>query len=446
MKKILSTAGFFFALSSFSQEDLSLARAVEKALQNNYQIQLVKANYDIAQIQNTWGIAGMVPTISLNVNNANNLTDNTNNPATFFPGVVLTDNLNASVDLSWTVFSGFGIRINKARYDQLEEQTRGNVMVAIESTIYDVIIAYFSTVTQARKMGILKEMLTFSKSKYDYYQLKADMGVQPSIELLEFKNQVLIDSSNFLLQQLAFKNAGRNLNLEMGEPVENEYTLTDSIEFDVPKATWQELYDYMIANNQNIKNQYIAMEIQRLNTEQKEAAMYPTVTLNLGATPSVGRIELFGDQPFTTNTNSMNYYGNVALRYTLFNGYARQRNIEIARVQENIASLQTDDLILTLSHNLRAIFELYQTQAKVEDMSLERVKNGKLFWEMGIQDYNMGSLRLFELNDIKLRYEQAVLNYYDRLFDLLKTHFDLMRLTGTISQEYKISEKVVPNE
>lgn len=112
-----------------------MPRQIEKALANNYQIKLVKANYDISQIQNTWGMAGMVPTISLNANNSNNLTDNTNNPATFFPGVVLTDNLNASLDMSWTVFSGFGIRINKERYDQLEEQTKGNVIVAIESTI-----------------------------------------------------------------------------------------------------------------------------------------------------------------------------------------------------------------------------------------------------------------------------------------------------------------------
>ncbi|MBI3133776.1 MAG: TolC family protein [Bacteroidetes bacterium] len=446
MKKILSLVGFFLALNLSAQEDLSLAQAIEKALANNYQIKLVKANYDISQIQNTWGMAGMVPTISLNANNSNNLTDNTNNPATFFPGVVLTDNLNASLDMSWTVFSGFGIRINKERYDQLEEQTKGNVIVAIESTIYDVIIAYFSAVTQGRKLDILRQMLNFSKSKFDYFQLKSDMGLQPSIELLEFKNQVLTDSSNFLMQQLAFSNAKRNLNLEMGDLVETSYNLTDSIEFDVPTATWQELYAYMIANNQNIKNQYIAMEIQRLNTEQKQAVLYPTLTLNVGATPSVGRIELFGDQAFTTNTNSMNYYGNFALRYTLFNGYARQRNIEIAKVQENIASLQTDDLILTLSHNLRAIFELYQTQSKVEDMSLERVKNGKMFWEMGIEDYNMGNLRLFELNDIKLRYEQAVLNYYDRLFDLLKTHFDLMRLTGSISQEYNVAEKVTPQE
>ncbi|MBK9190952.1 MAG: TolC family protein [Crocinitomicaceae bacterium] len=443
MKKILLISFLFVSFLSVSQTDLSLSEAIEKALANNFQIKLIKTNLEVSETQNTWGMAGAVPTVNLNINNSNSLNDNTNNPATFFPGVVLSDNVSTQLDMTWTIFSGFGIRINKERFDQLEEQTKGNAIITIEQTIYDIIIAYYTAVTQERKLEILEEMLAFSKSKYDYFKMKSEMGLQPSIEVLEFRNQVLTDSSNYLLQQLSLSNAKRNLNLEMGETYDANYNLTDKIEFDVPKATWQELYEYMIANNQNIKNQYINMELQRLNTEQKQAAYYPVVNLNMGLTPSFGRISVFNDSIIGFNTSSLNYYANISVRYTLFNGYARQRNVEIAKLQEEIAGMQKDDLLLTLTHNLRTIFELYQTQSKVEDMALERVKNGKIFWEMAVEEYNMGgNMRLFELNDVKVRYESAVLSYYDRLLDLLRTHYDLMRITGTITQEYKISESI----
>jgi len=443
MKKFFLISILFVSFGAFSQTDLSLSEAIEKALISNYQIKLIKANIDVAEAQNTWGMAGAIPSVNLNINNSNNLNDNTNNPATFFPGVVLVDNVSTSLDIAWTVFSGFGIRISKERFDQLEEQTKGNAIIAIEQTIYDVIIAYYTAVTQERKLEILEEMLAFSKSKYDYFKMKSEMGLQPSIEVLEFRNQVLTDSSNFLLQQLSLSNAKRNLNLEMGETFDASYNLTDKIEFDVPKATWQELYDYMISNNQNIKNQYINMELQRLNTEQKQAAYYPVINLNLGLTPSFGRISVLNDSIIGFNTSSLNYYANISVRYNLFNGYARTRNVEIAKIQEEIAALQKEDLVLTLTHNLRTIFELYQTQSKVEDMALERVKNGKIFWEMAVEEYNMGgNMRLFELNDVKVRYESAVLSYYDRLLDLLRTHYDLMRITGTITQEYKIADSV----
>lgn len=431
-----------FSFCSFSQNDLSLSDAIQKALTNNFQIRLVKSNYQISQTQNNWSQAGMVPTVSLNLTNGNNLSDNTNNPASFFPGLVLSDNLQASLDIAWTVFSGFGIRINKERFEQLEAQTKGNAIVVIESTIYNVIINYFTAVTQKRKLEILSEMLTYSKTKLEYFKMKADMGLETSIDLLEFKNQVLIDSSNYLLQELAFKNAKRNLNLEMGEDVEQIYSLTDKLEFDIPKATYSELYDYMVTNNQSVKNQYINVQLQELNVQARQSAYYPVVSLNLGVTPSVGHIQLFGDQPFSTGTNSLNYYGNINVRYTLFNGMQRQQNVEIARIQEDIAILQYDELKLKLAHNLRAIFELYQTQSKLEDMSLERVQYSKMLWELGTDKYQQGLINIFNLNDIKLGYEQAVLTYYDRLFDLLKTHYDLMRITGTISQEYKVEAKI----
>ena len=445
MKKTITFIFTIFSFSGFAQDDLSLSESIQKALTNNFQIRLIKSNYEISQTQNNWSQAGLVPTVSINLTNTNNLSDNTNNPASFFPGLVLSDNLQASLDISWTLFSGFGIRINKERFEQLEEQTKGNAIVVIESTIYNVIINYFTAVTQKRKLEILAEMLAFSKTKLDFFQMKADMGLETSLDLLEFKNQVLIDSSNYLLQDLAYKNAKRNLNLEMGESVEQIYNLTDKLEFDIPKATYSELYDYMVSKNQSVKNQYIVVQLQELNVQARQSSYYPVVSLNLGATPSVGHIQLFGDQPFSTGTNAVNYYGNVSVRYTLFNGMQRQQNIEIAKIQEDIAILQYDELKLKLAHNLRAIFELYQTQSKLEDMALERVQYSKMLWEMGTNKYQSGLINVFNLNDIKLGYEQAVLTYYDRLFDLLKTHYDLMRITGTISQEYSVNDSIDSN-
>jgi hypothetical protein len=188
MKKFFLISILFVSFGSNAQTDLSLSEAIEKSLVSNYQIKLVKANMDVAETQNTWGMAGAIPSVNLNINNSNNLNDNTNNPATFFPGVVLVDNVSTSLDIAWTVFSGFGIRISKERFDQLEEQTKGNAIIAIEQTIYDVIIAYYTAVTQERKLEILEEMLAFSKSKYDYFKMKSEMGLQPSIEVLEFRN------------------------------------------------------------------------------------------------------------------------------------------------------------------------------------------------------------------------------------------------------------------
>lgn len=427
---------FLISLTSFGQSDLTVVQSIEKALENNYQIKLVQSNINISEIQNTWGNAGMIPTFALNLNNASNLSDNTNNPASFFPGKVFSDNLSLSLDMNWTIFNGFGIRINKQRFEQLEEQTKGNAIVVIENTIYEVIIAYYTAVVQERKLGIVRDLLVYSKDKLEYFRLKNEIGTATSFDLLEFENQVLSDSSNILLQEMALKNAKRNLNLVMAEGIETDYKLIDELSFKAPSLTYTQMQVSLMANNQNLKNQYLNLQLQDLNMQAQKSAYYPVVSLNLGMTPSVGYFQLIGDNGFSSNTNSLNYYGNISARYTLFNGWNRKRNVQISKIQYGMADLQTEELKLNLNHQLRGFFEMYQTQSKIEDMTMQRVKHAQAMWLLGKEKYDLGLINVFNLNDIKLSYEQSVLTYYDRLFDLLKTHYDLLRLTGQISQEF----------
>lgn len=423
-------------LTAVSQSDLTIAQAVAKALENNFQIKLVEANTEVSAMQNTWANAGIIPTFDINASNASNLS-NTNNPASFFPGKVFSDNLNVSLDMNWTIFNGFGIRINKQRFEQLEEQTKGNGIVVIENTIYDVIVAYYTAVVQERKLGIVRELLEYSKDKLDYFQYKNELGTATSFDLLEFENQVLTDSSNILLQEQSLKNAKRNLNLVMSEGIEANYKLIDELTFKPPTLTFGQIQESMIANNQNLKNQYFNLQLQDLNIAAQKSAYYPIVSLNLGVRPSVGYFQLLGDQGFSANTSSTNYYGTISARYTLFNGWNRKRNVQISEIQYRIADIQTEELKLNLTHQLRGLFELFQTQSKIENMTLSRVKNSRKLWELGKEKYDLGLINVFNLNDIKMAYQQSILSYYDRLFDLLKTNYDLLRLTGKIAQQYQ---------
>jgi outer membrane protein TolC len=431
----------FFSGSLNAQSDLSIQQAVEKSLENNFQIKLVASNVQVAELQNTWANAGIVPTFSLNVGNSTNLSDNTNNPASFFPGVVLNDNLQATVDMAWTVFNGFGIRINKQRFEQLEAQTKGNAMVVVESTVYDVIMAYYTALVQKRKLTLMKSLLQFSKDKLAYFQIKNEFGTSTSLDLLQFENQVYTDSTNYLMQELSFKNALRNLNLVMAEGVEAEYNLTDEFNVSVPDIDYKQLEESMVSSNLNLKNQYFNQQLQSLNIDAQKTAYYPVLSLNLGVTPSAGYIKLFGDNGFSATTNSASLYAQVNLRYTLFNGFTRKRNVEIAKLQFENSEMQTQELKLNLTHQLRGIFEMYQMQSNVELMAVNRVENAQKTWALGKEKYDLGLINIFNLNDIKLSYQQSVLNYYDRVFDLLKTHYDLLRITGQISQEYTSVEE-----
>lgn len=441
MRKLLFIFSIICSLNNIqAQSELGMMQAIEKALTNNYDIKLIEGNYEVAKTQNSWGMAGMIPTFSLNVGNQTSLQDNTNNPATFFPGVLLNDNLQATLDMSWTIFSGFGIRINKDRFDMMQAQTKGNAVVVIENTIYNVILAYYTAVVQQRKLEVMEDLLAYSREKLAYHKLKSDMGISTSLDLLEFENQVLTDSSNYLLQSLSVKNAKSNLNLLMANDVEVTYSLIDSLKVSTPQTTYDELKSGMMSNNTNLKNQFMNYELKELEVAAKKSAFYPIVSLNIGTTPSVGYFEVFGDNGFSSNTNAWSHNATINVRYDLFQGWNRKRNSQIATIQKDLAGLEIDQLELELSHQLRSNFELYQTRNKVQSMAAKRVDHAQQLWALGKEKYDLGIINVFNLNDIKLSYQQAVLSYYDRMFEMIQTHYDLMRLTGQISQEYKISE------
>lgn len=441
MRLILIVLSVCCSIVGFSQ-DLSISEALEKGLKNNFDIKLVSANYEVTKTQNSWGMAGMIPTFGININNNTSIQDNTNNPATFFPGVLLSDNLQASLDMNWTVFSGFGIRINKERFEKLQAQTKGNAVVVIESTIYDIIIAYYTAVVQERKLVVLKDLLDYSKKKLRYFRLKSDIGVAPSIDRLEFENQVLTDSSNYILQELSYRNALRNLNMILGEDVEDLYELSDSLQMAAPNSTYDELKANMLSNNANLKNQLINIELKELEERSKKAAYYPVISVGLSTTPSVGYFRLFGDNGFSANTNAWSSGANISVRYDLFQGWNRKRNVEIAQIQTEISVLENEQYKLQLNHQLKGLYELYQIRNKVEIMALQKVKHARALWKMGKEKYDLGLISVFNLNDIKLGFQQAKLSYYDRLFEVIQTHYDLMRITGGIAQQYKIAENI----
>ena len=111
---ILSMNRFFVVIlfacissASMAQDTLSLARAVQIGLQNNFDVQIGKLNVEIAKNNNNWGQAGLLPTINLTGGQPNNIVQR--KPANPFavPGRSISDNLNGQLDVQFTLFDGF---------------------------------------------------------------------------------------------------------------------------------------------------------------------------------------------------------------------------------------------------------------------------------------------------------------------------------------------------
>jgi outer membrane protein len=424
---------------SFGQTELSATNAVIIALENNYQILIAEKQQDISVMNNKWSQAGAFPTVDLSISQNNTIQDNTNNPFTFTPGIILNQGITPAVNVNYNIFAGFAVKMSKQRLEQLEVQSANNAMTIIESTIQDVLKAYFTVQVQKERLSLFQTVLNQSRKRKEYYALKDKYSATSSLELLQFENQYLTDSTNYLIQKLSVDNAYRNLRLIMNDGDSTgtkEFTLTDQLMSTIPPISFDEAYADMIANNANLKGQYIGLELQRTQTELQKSFLYPTLSFQMGVQPSWSKIRDLGDSGLEISTQNLSYYGNFNLRYALFNNFKNKRAVEVSRIQEEISELNIESITQTLENTLRNLIELFDARNQLVSISQQNLDYATRAYEMAEKRFNTGALNSIELMTFQSSYESTMIQHYENLFNRLDTYLEIHRMTGKLGLTY----------
>ncbi len=428
---VVTTFCFTF---SYAQEALSLSGALEKGLENNFQIRIARQNLEIAKNNNTWGTAGRYPSLDLGFtfNNTYN-----NDPSTTFPGErdkYLLQLFSPYVNLRWTLFNGFAIKISKDRLAYLNDISEGNAAIVVENTIQAIVLAYYKALLETEKLAIVEEILKLSKDRYDYVLARKDVGAATTFDALQAKIAWLNDTATLLLQQMNVKNALRNLNLVLGEPAEKEYRLTDTFTVTLHDYQLKDLLDKLLDNNKTLKNQYINQSILKKDIAFQRSGLFPVISLNSGINRNSTRIK-YENVPAVTST-SYDYYVNFSVSLNLFNGGNTRRAIANAKIQEKIGQLQIEEIEFSLGNLLRFTYELYEARKQLYRVAEERINSAKLNMEISTDKFKAGAINSFNYRDVQLLYQNAAFGKLEAIYDLIDTHSELMRLTGGVISEY----------
>lgn len=450
MKNTILALGLFFgfqtllAQSQATQiEELSLSEAIATGLENNFSIKIEKQNIDIASRNNTWGQAGLYPSLTFNLSQGLNRVE-INNPTSFVQGAIQSRSLTPSLALNWSLFNGFNVQITKERLELLQQQSVGNATIVIETSIQGIVQAYYTVRLQEEQLAIFERTLQLSKDRFNYSKLKGELGSAVTFDILQDKSAYLTDSSNYITQLYNVQNAVRSLNLLLGIDVETSYELTDSLTVEVQPFTLDELYARMVANNSNLRNQYINQEIFKRDVGIARAAMYPSVAMTLGASDN-NQVQDLSQATFINGmlgesgirSGNTNYNANFTLSFTIFNGGRIRRQIENAKVSEQIAAIRVDELKQSLKNNLIGQLEFYRLRARLYEIAIVNRETAEFNLNLGEDRYRNGTLSSFDFRDLQLNYLRAALSELQTKYNLVESEVELMRLAGGILEEYE---------
>lgn len=442
-KTIGITLMFLGCFSSLvqSQEKLTAENAVMRALENNYQMKIARMQDQITDKNNKWSEAGLFPTVELSAAWGNSIIDNTNNPFTFTPGLISTRSITPGATVNWNLFSGFQVLISKQRLDLLQEQSKENGLLILENTAHDVLRAYYNVLLQKERKKVFQELYNFSRRQLVYEETKAEYGSSNKLSIYQFSNQVLSDSINVIQQKISEKNALRNLILLMNvdmEKLENDVfpELVDSLALPLIPLEPSELRDQMMSNNQNLKNQFINLELQKKNTELQRSFLYPTINAQLGAQPNFGNFRSLSDSNIDASTQQITYFGNINLRYSLFNNWKDKRAVEVSKIQEEIAEYNLRELEKQLISNLKNLIETYEIRNNLVSLAQQNTAYAELAFKIGRERYELGQINSIELAQLQNAYMNAKMDYFDTLHQRIDVYLEIIKATGKMQLEY----------
>jgi outer membrane protein TolC len=435
MKKIISIL-FFFPFIFFSQDSLSLSKAIEIGLEKNYDIRLTLKNVEINKIFNNWGEAGRLPQVNISAGQNNSISDQRNNPISFAPFLFLSNDVSSGLAMNWTLFNGFAVRANKTKLEQLELQSENTATLAIENTIHGIILAYYQAKMQKEQLTLMNNVMTLSKEKYNQQQVKSNLGIGVKFDLLQFEGNLYTDSSNKVLQNLAQRNAIRNLNLIMGEDVDKEWNLTSEIKPDLNTKDLSTLKKEMLSNNTNIKNQYINIALTQQDISLAKSQFFPVINFNSGFNSSVGVLNTNDVNSPISNAQSknLNYYGNFTLNFKLYDGGKVRRGIKALELQNEVDQLRTSQMIDQLNFELTNVYELYLTRLQIFELTKKAFLVAKDNMDIAKLKEESGLINSFNFRDIQMAYLSAGVALYQASYDLLESNATLLKMTGKIIQ------------
>lgn len=424
LKYIISVFILFSSFQLVAQDmELSLSGAIEKALESNYGIIVSKSDIEIAEINNSWGTAGRYPTIGFDVTSSNNeeLIDNTT-----------TNRISGGVGINWTIFNGFKVNITKDKLEKLEEIAKGGSGVTIENTIQDVVMAYYNILLQEERLEVLHDVMLLSKDRYDYEQTKLEIGSSVTYDVLLAKNIFLDDKASFLNQEVVVRNAVRNLNFLLGEQPTVSWNFTDDFSSDTVEFILGDLMDKMMANNQTLKNQYTNLLLQQDEIKYQKGSYYPKVSLSTGIDNSYSWINTSSGE---TYTEALTPYGNITLSYDIYNGGNRKSAIEIAKINEQITQIETEEIKHSLTNQLYNEYETYNLRKVLLDVANESLEAAELNLQIAEEKFKTGAINSFNYRDIQLNYLNSAINQLQSVYNLIYSNTSLTRLTGGFLNE-----------
>ncbi len=404
MKKIhFILLGLSIASTTFGQQKLTLQAAINTALKNSFDIELLKDNVDINTINNNIGIAGGLPTVTATANDNEQVTninqkysDATRNAQQTNVGAnILTANVTGSILL----YNGYRVLATKSRLELLQQQSQALLNVQIQSTIASVMTKYYDVIRQQSYLKTIAQSIEVSKQRLSILQTRKDIGLSNNADLFQAQLDVNALVQQQQSQQLVIDIAKTDLlNILYLKP-DSTILISDTIIVNNNLAL--ETIRAAIKNNPQIIAAEQQIKINTLIEKETAAQRYPTIKANTGYNFSNNKAAA----GFTLLNQSYGPFIGLNVAIPFYNGGTIKRQEKIAKINTKMAATQLDILLIDFEGNVVRNYQTYTNTLQQLKTEAENYQLSLKLLDLVLQRFQLGQATIIDVKQAQQSFE-----------------------------------------
>ena len=423
--------GLLFSQEINAQNNLSLKEAVTIAIQNSYDIKLIENAASIAKNNNNYGVAGGLPTVTVNGTNNNTL----NTISQTFPDAsrnttrsgVDGSTLNGGLAATMILFNGYRIAATKDRLESIQKQTEATLQVQLLNTSSTVMQQYYNVIRQIAFLKTIEKSIEASEQRVAIVKTRQEIGVANQADLLQSSldlNALLQAKQN---QLLVLDQVKADLFNSMVVPANSNYLFTDSIQVD-QKMILSDVESKMKAHPLLQSAQQLINVNQFLEKETK-ALMYPTLRANSGFNYNSNK----STAGFILLNESYGPFLGFNLSIPIYAGTANKRAYKNAQINTVSAKIQYDNTAQNLSTELFKTYQNYQNSLKQTPVEIENYKMSDALLSLVMERFKLGEATIVDVKQAQQSFETAGFRLTSLQFSAKIAEIELKRMSNQLS-------------
>jgi len=431
---VLIASIFLLKHNAGSQQLLTVEQAVAAALQNNYDIKLIKNDSVLAALNNSYAYAAFLPRLNaqgVRVFNNNNIKQKLADGSERNRKGIASNNLQSSINLNWTIFDGFKMFATREKLQEIVSLGEMAIRTQVVNTTAEVIKNYYNIVKEKQQLIAIEEQMQLNETLLLQAEKRLSVGLGAKPAVLQAKVDLNAQKAARLRQLTLIEQLKDQLNQWMVMAPETRYEVVDTIIFNSDLVV-ADILTQAEQNNPEILMAQQNIKVANLTLKEAKADRWPTISLTsaYNFNRNINK-EVLNNFSTLLNQNAGLNYG-VSAVIPLFNGFNVRRQIEAAKIDIDYKTNLYESQRWRTNTAVNVAYKDYDLQRKTLALEEENILLAKENVFIASERLRLGITTLIELRLAQQSLEAAYNRLIATRYNTKVAETELLRLKGDL--------------